>query len=84
MNYRIVSRICYRMSPCCITINAPRPPQTKDEMCVIPRNYCDLEYYSLGMKEIMTYTDLLLKSNLKPHYRPEICYIHKLLTLLKM
>jgi len=52
-------------------------------MSVIKRNYCDLEYYYLGMKEVMTYTDLLLKSNLKPHYRLESCYIHKLFTLLK-
>ena len=57
--------------------------QTKDEMCVIQRNYYDLEYYSMGMKEITTYTDLLLTSNLKPHYRPEISYIHKLFTLFK-
>jgi len=31
----------------------------------------------------MTYTELLLKSNLKLHYRLESCYIHKLFTLLK-
>jgi hypothetical protein len=59
------------------------PFQIKDEMSVIQRKYCDLEYYSLDIKEIITYIDLQLKSNLKPYYRPEICYIHKLFTLLK-
>jgi len=43
------------------------PSQTRDEMSVIHRNYCDLEYYSLCMNGTMTYTALLLKSNLKYH-----------------
>ena len=43
------------------------PSQTKDEMSIIHRNYYDLEHYSLGMNETMTYTTILLKSNLKNH-----------------